>query len=270
MKKKLKWAGLLLMPLVLLTACGTSAVTSQSTDAWDRLIYWFATIIQFLSINGQIGIGIILFTLLIRTLLLPLFHIQMTSSRKMQELQPQIRQLQEQYAGTDIESRHKLHEATQALYKENGVSMKASMLPLAIQMPILLALFQALTRVEALKVGDFLWMNLGEPDPFFILPVLAAGFTFLSSWLTNKAAIEKNAALTAMNYILPAMIFFFALSSASGVALYWTVSNAYQVVQTLVLNNPFKIIEEREAKRRAEKERQAKIRKAQKKANKKK
>ncbi len=63
--------------------------------------------------------------------------------------------LQAEYPGTDMESRQQLYEATQALYKENGVSMRASMIPLFIQMPILLALFQALTRVEALKVGHF-------------------------------------------------------------------------------------------------------------------
>lgn len=268
MKKNLKWAGLLIASLFILTACGTGPVTSQSTEAWDRLIYWFASVIQFLSINGQIGIGIILFTILIRTILLPLFQIQMNSSRKMQELQPQLKKLQEEYPGSDMESRQKLYEETQKLYKENGVSMSSSMWPLFIQMPILLALFQALTRVEALKVGHFLWLNLGDPDPYFILPILAAVFTFLSSWLANKAAIEKNGAITAMMYIMPVLIFFFAVTAASGVALYWTVSNAYQVVQTLVFNNPFKIIAERQAKIDAEKERQAKIRRAQKKARK--
>ncbi len=124
--------------------------------------------------------------------------------------------LQAEYPGTDMESRQQLYEATQALYKENGVSMRASMIPLFIQMPILLALFQALTRVEALKVGHFLWLNLGEPDPFFILPIMAAVFTFLSSWLTNKSAIEKNMAMTIMTYVMPVMIFFFAVAAASG------------------------------------------------------
>ncbi|HFI0148664.1 TPA: YidC/Oxa1 family membrane protein insertase [Streptococcus suis] len=270
MKKKIKWAGLLIASLFILTACGTGPVTSQSTEAWDRLIYWFASVIQFLSINGQIGIGIILFTILIRTILLPLFQIQMNSSRKMQELQPQLKKLQEEYPGSDMESRQKLYEETQKLYKENGVNMSSSMWPLFIQMPILLALFQALTRVEALKVGHFLWLNLGEPDPYFIWPILAAVFTFFSSWLANKAAIEKNGAMTAMMYAMPILIFFFAMTSASGVALYWTVSNAYQVAQTMLLNNPFKIIAERQAKINAEKERQAKIRRAQKKAQKKK
>lgn len=270
MKKKIKWVGLIIVSLFVLTACGTGPVTSQSTEAWDRLIYWFATIIQFLSINGQIGIGIILFTILLRTLMLPLFQMQMNSSRKMQELQPQLKELKEQYPGTDASSRQQLYEATQALYKENGVSMRSSMLPIFIQMPVLIALFQALTRVDALKVGHFLWLNLGEPDSLFILPILAAGFTFLSSWLVNKAAIEKNIAMTIMTYSMPVVIFFFAVSAASGVSLYWTVSNAYQVAQTLLFNNPFKIIAERQAKLREEKERQAKIRRAQKKAQKKK
>lgn len=270
LKKKAKWVGLLATSLFVLTACGTGPVTSQSSGAWDQLIYWFASVIQFLSINGQIGIGIILFTILIRTLLLPLFQIQINSSRKMQELQPKLKALQAEYPGTDMESRQQLYEATQALYKENGVSMRSSMIPLLIQMPILLALFQALTRVEALKVGHFLWLNLGEPDPIFVLPVLAAGFTFLSTWLTNKSAIEKNMAMTVMTFAMPVMIFLFALPAASGVSLYWTVSNAYQVVQTLVFNNPFKIIAERQAKIDVEKELQSKKRKAQKKAKKKK
>ncbi|MGT2911475.1 YidC/Oxa1 family membrane protein insertase [Streptococcus cameli] len=270
MKKKRKWAGLLTLSLLVLTACGTSPVTSQSTDLWEQIIFGFAKIIQFLSINGHIGIGIILFTIVIRTVLLPLFQIQMKSTRKMQELQPQLKELQERYAGSDLESQQQLTEATRQLYKENGVSMSASMWPVFIQLPILMALFQALTRVEFLKVGQFLWMNLGQPDPHYVLPVLAAGFTFFSMWLSNKAALEKNVMMTIMSYLMTAMIFWFALTSASGVALYWTVSNAYQVFQTLLFNNPFKIVAERQAKIVAEKELQSKIRKAQKKARKKK
>ncbi len=267
LKQKLKWASILAAALLFLAGCGRGDVTSQSTG-WDQLIYWFGDIIQFLSINGRIGIGIILFTLLIRTLLLPLFQMQMTSSRKMQELQPQIKALQAKYPATDLESRKQLAEETRALQQENGVNMWASMLPILIQMPILIALFQSLTRVPELRVGQFLWLNLGETDPYFILPILAAGFTFLSMWLSNKAALEKNMALTVMTYAMPVMIFIFALNAASGVALYWVVSNAFQVFQTLLFNNPFKIIAERQAVLDAEKEREARIRRAKKKARK--
>ena len=270
MKKKLKWAGLLSLSLVLLSACGTGPVTSESTGQWEQLIYWFGRIIQFLSINGQIGVGIILFTILIRVLLLPLFQMQMKSTRKMQELQPQLKELQERYSGTDMESRQLLNDATRQLYKDNDVKMSASFIPIFIQLPILMALFQALTRVDALKVGQFLWLNLGEKDPDYILPILAALFTYLSMWLTSKAALEKNMVTTVMSYLMPLMIFWFAVNAASGVALYWVVSNAFQVFQTLLLNNPFKIVAERQAKIEAEKELKAKIRRAQKKARKRK
>ena len=130
------------------------------------------------------------------------------------------------------------------------------------------ALFQALSRVAFLKTGSFLWLELSQPDPYFILPVLAALFTFLSTWLTNKAAKEKNIAMVIMTYVMPVMIFFMGFSLASGVVLYWTISNAFQVFQILLLNNPFKIIAERLRVEEEEKERQARIRRAKKRAQK--
>ncbi|KXT77691.1 YidC/Oxa1 family membrane protein insertase [Streptococcus sp. DD13] len=269
MKKNVKWIGILSLSLLLLTACGTSEVTSQSTGWWDQLIYWIGQSIEALSF-GNIGIGIILFTVILRTVLLPIYQMQMNSSRKMQEIQPQIKELQQRYSGRDWETRAKLTEETQRLQKENGVNMYATLIPLAVQMPILIALFQALTRIEALKVGHFLWLNIAEPDPYLILPFLAAFFTFYSTYLTNKAAPERSTAMTVMALVLPVIIFFSARSFASGVSLYWAVSYAYQVVQTLLFNNPYKIVAEREAVKRAEKERVSKQRKAKLKAQKRK
>ena len=74
------------MALLILAACGRSQITSQSSGIWERFVYFFAEIIRFLSINGNIGVGIILFTLLIRILLMPLYHIQLKSGQKMQEI----------------------------------------------------------------------------------------------------------------------------------------------------------------------------------------
>ena len=269
MNKKSKLGILLAASLLFLTACGTSQVTADSNGFWEKLVYFFAEIIRFLSFNGSTGIGIILFTLIIRTVLLPVFQFQTTSSRKMQEVEPRIREIQEKYPGRDMESRTALSEETQKLYREMGVNPLASFIPLFVQLPVLMALFQALTRVEFLKTGHFLWLNLGETDPTFILPVLAALFTFLSTWLSNKALPERNGSMTVMMYVMPVAIFFFTMYAASGVALYWTVSNAYQVAQTLLLSNPFKIIAEREAKEREERQlelrKQRALRKAQKK-----
>ena len=273
-KKKLQLTSLLGLSLFTMTACATngtaSDITADSTDLWSKFVYFFAEIIRFLSFDISIGVGIILFTILIRTILLPVFQTQMVASRKMQEAQPRIKALQEQYPGRDMESRTKLDQEMRKVYKELGVKHSSSIWPILIQMPVLLALFQALSRVEFLKTGHFLWVNLGGVDTSFILPILAAFFTFLSSWLSNKALPERSGAMTGMMYGMPVLIFIFAISAPSGVALYWAVSNAYQVLQTYFLNNPFKIIAEREAVAQAEKDLEGKKRRALKKAQKKK
>mgnify|MGYP000087358348 CR=1 FL=1 len=240
MKRKIKLLGLSSLTLILLAACGRSEVTASSTNGWDQIVYFFAKAIQWLSINGRIGVGIVLFTIIIRAIMMPLYNMQIKSGQKMQDLQPELKKLQEKYPGRDTDSRMKLTEESQALYKEYGVNPYATMLPLVVQLPILMALYQALTRVAFLKTGTFLWIELSKPDPYFILPVLAALFTFLSSWLTNKAAREKNIAMTVMTYVMPIMIFFMSFRLASGVVLYWSVSYAFQVFQILLLNNPSK------------------------------
>ncbi|ORO40969.1 hypothetical protein B7729_00465 [Streptococcus oralis subsp. tigurinus] len=273
-KKKLQLTSLLSLSLFIMTACATngtaSDITADSTDFWSKFVYFFAEIIRFLSFDISIGVGIILFTILIRTILLPVFQTQMVASRKMQEAQPRIKALREQYPGRDMESRTKLDQEMRKVYKELGIKHSSSLWPILIQMPILLALFQALSRVDFLKTGHFLWINLGGVDTSFVLPILAAVFTFLSSWLSNKALSEKSGATTGMMYGMPVLIFVFAISAPSGVALYWAVSNAYQVLQTYFLNNPFKIIAEREAVAQAEKDLEGKKRRALKKAQKKK
>ena len=274
MKKRIQLTSLMGLFLFVMTACATSNassdVTADSADLWSRLVYFFAETIRFLSFYMSIGIGIILFTILIRTLLLPVFQTQMVASRKMQEAQPRIKELRDMYPGRDMESRTKLDQETRKLFKELGIKQSSTFWPLLVQMPILIALFQALSNVDFLKTGHFLWFNLGGADTTFVLPILAALFTFLSSWLSNKALPEKNGAMTGMMYGMPIIIFFFAISAPSGVALYWAVSNAYQVLQTYILNNPFKIIAEREAGIQAEKDLEIKKRKALKRAQKKK
>lgn len=263
-KKRL---ALLLPSLVLLTACGTSPITSQTPGLWEKLVYFISQAIESLSF-GNVGIGIVLFTLIMRTLLLPIYQMQMTSSQKIQELQPQLKALQQEYSGRDLESRTRLSEATTKLYKDNGVNMFASFIPILVQMPILLALFQALTRVDTLQHGTFLWLDIAKPDPTYIFPFLAAFFTFLSSWLIQKAAKEKNMVMRVMSMVMPAIVFISAQGFASGVSLYWAISYAYQVVQTLIFNNPFVIIKERQEVQAAEIRQQKKRRKAMLKAKK--
>ncbi|WP_165211877.1 YidC/Oxa1 family membrane protein insertase [Streptococcus tangpeifui] len=265
MKKKVKLSGLVLAALIVLSACARRNPVNSSSTGWDQLVYGFGRAIQWLSFGGSVGIGIILFTLIVRLALIPLYNRQIKSSQEIQELQPELKRIQKEYA----DDRNMQAIKTQELYKENGVNQWAALLPLVIQFPVMMALYQALIRVPALSQGNFLFWNLGENDGTYILPILAAIFTYLSMWLSNKAAKEKNAFMTATSIIMPLFILWIGTRFTSGIALYWAIGNAFQVAQLLIFHNPFKIIAERERKEAQEKEREAKIRRAKKRARKK-
>lgn len=242
---------------IVLSGCGTGDVSVQSTGIWDRyIVYYFAEAIKALSF-GNSGIGIILFTFVIRIILLPLMYFQTKSMRKTQEIQPKLKALQKKYGSKDSETQRKLHEEQQRLYAENGVNPYLGCLPLLVQMPILMALWQSISRVPDLKQGHFLWLNLGTEDPTFILPILAAVLTFYSTYLSSMNQMESNASVKVMNFVMPMVILVIGVNLASGLSLYWVVSNAFQVLQILIINNPFKIRKEREkeAQRIREKER---------------
>ncbi|MEO1769148.1 MULTISPECIES: membrane protein insertase YidC [Enterococcus] len=249
-------AGLLSL-VVLLSACGTGDVDSTSTGIWSRyIIYYFGEAIKGLSF-GNVGIGIILFTLIIRVILMPLMHFQTKSMRKTQDLQPKIKALQQKYASRDQETQAKLQAETKKLYAEHNVNPYAGCLPLLVQMPVMIALYQSILRIPALRQGQFMWLDLSRPDPYFILPILAAIFTFASTYLSSMSQLESNPTTKIMNFFMPVMIFVMGMNLASGLSLYWVVSNAFQTVQTLLLNNPFKIRQERaeEAQRIRQRER---------------
>lgn len=250
---------------VVLVGCGTSPITEQSTGIWDKyIVFNFSRIIIWLAdlFGGSFGIGIIIFTLIIRLVLLPVMHHQTKSTQKMSEMQPQLKKLQEKYAAKDPDTQNKLKEETSKLYAEAGVNPVAGCLPLIIQMPVLIAMYQAISRTEALKTGDFLWMNLGAPDPYFILAVLAAILTYATTKLSTMSQLESNPTTTAMMYMMPALILFMGITLPSALSLYWVVGNAFSVGQTLLLNNPFKIKKAREEKNKAERDRQRALEKA--------
>jgi len=148
-----------------------------------------------------------------------------------------------------------------ALYEREGINQYAGCLPLLIQLPVMMALYQAISRTEVLKTGHFLWFQLDQPDPYFILPVLAAVTTFITTWLSMKMQ-DTGGAGKAMMYFMPVMILFMSLGLASALSLYWVVGNVFMVGQTLLLNNPFKFQEEQKAIIAEKKRRQKALEKA--------
>ncbi|MET3357688.1 UNVERIFIED_ORG: YidC/Oxa1 family membrane protein insertase [Leuconostoc holzapfelii] len=235
-----------------------------SNSFWSAIVAAFTSSILGTSawFGNNYGLGIIVFTILIRFLILPLMVYQIQSMMKMQVVQPALKALQAKYPGKDNESRQLMMAEQQALYKKEGVNPFASMLPLIVQMPVLFALYQSIYNSPVLKSGKFLWLQLGSHDPYYVLPVLAAVFTFASSWLSMQSTPEQNGMTKAMPYIFPVVIFFSAMAVPSALSLYWVVGNLFQTIQTFFLQNPFKIRRERELAAQKERDMKRKIKKA--------
>jgi len=192
------------------------------------------------------GIALIVFTLLIRAALLPLYASQIKSSMKMKEFQPKIKALQKKYANDKETLNIKMME----LYKEEKFNPMGGCLPMLIQMPIILALFVLLRNPMAfidepqMLMGvheAFLWIpDLSQPDPW-VLPILAGIATFFSFSLTQAMSATSdlggaNAMMKMMKYFFPVMIVWMGRSFPAGLTMYWFVGTLVQIVQTVGMN----------------------------------
>lgn len=267
-KKTLLMIGLVGFVIFLSACARTEPIGPESEGFWDGIIiYNLSRFILWLSdlLGGSYGAAIIVFTALGQILLLPLTNYQQKTMEKTQEIQPQLEALREKYSARDEATQEKLMEETKRLQEEAGVNPLASFLPLLIQFPIFIALYQTVTRTPELASGNFLWLELGSPDPYYILPLLAAAFTALNSWMMQYGNPRANSS-AAMTWIMPIMIFFITFRVASSLALYFVASNATRVIITLITNNPFKkrqrIEEEEREKEEAERRRKRALRKA--------
>ena len=201
------------------------------------------------------GLAIVITTIIFRFLLLPIGIQQSKSTRKMQELQPKIQEIQKKYKNDPQTQQAKMMQ----LYKENNYNPASSCLILLIQFPIIIAFFSVLrdpvrfvfkdpSIYNAINKG-FLWIpNLEQPDPYIWgLPLLAALTTFLQSKIMSlnvESNPQTESTQRMMNLFLPVMIFLAARSFASGVSLYWVVSNLFQIVQQLIINRSLGKIKE--------------------------
>ncbi len=195
------------------------------------------------------GWSIVIFTIIVKILLLPLTLKQSQSMKKMQELNPKLKEIQKKYA----KDKQKMNEKTMELYKKENVNPAGGCLPLLIQFPVLIALFQVLREpqkyvftpeVYATVEKSFFWLkDLGSPDSLYILPVLAAATTYYQSKMMNNANAQ-NPTQNTMTIVMPLMIGWFALKFPSGLALYWVLSNLFQIVQQYFIMRPAKAVKE--------------------------
>ena len=187
------------------------------------------------------GVAIILFTIIIRALLLPLNIKQMKSQLKMNEIQPELKRLQERYKNDP----QKANMEVMKLYKERGVNPFAGCLPLLIQMPILLALFWVFKGLfnSIHPVPGFMWMsNLVKPDPYHILPILSGLTTYVSSSLVALKGDSAQAKQTStMNIFMAGMLLIMSWKMNASLVLYWVIGNIFQICQSYIM----KIIREK-------------------------
>jgi YidC/Oxa1 family membrane protein insertase len=181
---------------------------------------------------GNYGWSIVLLTLCINLVISPLRHKSVVSMRKMQVVQPQMKAIQERYAGlkkTDP-ARQKMNTEIMALYKEKGVNPAGGCLPMILQFPVLLAFYSMLGQSIELRGADFgFWIHdLSKPDPYYIIPVLMAGTMF---WQTKITPSTADPAQQKIMMLMPLMFTFFFLAAPSGLVMYWFVSNLWAVGQ---------------------------------------
>lgn len=183
------------------------------------------------------GWVIVLFGVVVKTLVYPLTHKSYESAARMQELQPKLTVLREKYKNDN----QRLSQETMKLYKEEGVNPIGGCLPMLLQMPIFIALYQAFSSTIELRQAPWiLWItDLSLPDeilvagfPLHVLPLLMATAMFFQSRMTMKD--PKQAALV---YVMPVVMVFIMWDFSSGLVLYWTVFNVLQIGQQYLTNH---------------------------------
>ncbi len=178
------------------------------------------------------GLAIILLTLLLTLLLFPFRLKQMLSMKKMQVVQPKVKEIQERYKKykkTDPK-RAQMNQEIMALYKEHNVNPLGGCLPLILQMPLLFAFYQLLAASIELRQAPFIgWLqDLSQKDPYYILPIVM-GVTMLISQKMTPMAPGADPTQAKMMTIMPAVFTLMFLNVSSGLNLYFLCSNIFQI-----------------------------------------
>ncbi|MBP1949463.1 YidC family membrane integrase SpoIIIJ [Virgibacillus litoralis] len=244
MRKKFYLLVTLIGLLAVLSGCMdvNQPIDENTEGIWaEWFVYPMSWLITYFAelFDGNYGLSIVIVTIIVRLVLLPLNVKQLKSSKAMQDIQPELKEIQKKYSSKDAKTQQQLQQETMALFQKHGVNPLAGCLPIFVQMPILIAIYHAIMRTGEIQTHTFLWFQLGEADPFFILPIVAGGATFLQQKLMMAGSpAAQNPQMMVMLYVMPIMITVFAMFFPSALALYWVVGNIFMVAQTLFIRKP--------------------------------
>ena len=187
---------------------------------------------------GNYGWSIVVLTIIIQIILFPLQHKSIVSMRKMQEIQPQMKAIQDRYAkykATDPEKQN-MNKEVMALYREKGVNPASGCVPILLTMPLLLAMWAMLQTSIELRGASFLWIrDLTLRDPFYISPVLMGATQFWQQRITPAAGADP--AQQKMMMVMPLVMTVMFITLPAGALVYYTVSNLLRIGQQYLTNS---------------------------------
>jgi len=185
---------------------------------------------------GDWGLAIIVLTIIINLAMAPLRHKSVVSMRKMQELQPHMKAIQDRYAKykiTDPE-RQKMNTEVMELYRSRGVNPASGCVPTLLTMPFLFAFYAMLGQAIEIRGHDFLWIpDLSRSDVFYITPVLMGISMF---WQMRMTPTSADPTQQRIMMFMPIMITVTMLFAPAGLVIYWLVSNVWTIGQQFFTN----------------------------------
>jgi YidC/Oxa1 family membrane protein insertase len=209
---------------------------------WDQFVQLLEESLKLINQwVGNPGVAIIIFTLIVKALTLPLTLKSIKSMRETQRIQPLIKEVNKRFK----DDKAKQQAETMRLYQEHGVNPMGSCLPMVLQIPIFLALYNALITLvqhDPKFASSFLWVHdLSKADPLFIWPVLSGAFQFIGNRMaqpygSNKNADPQQAMMNKIMQFMPIYLIVIYLNFASGAVIYWTFSAIFSAVQTYFIN----------------------------------
>ncbi len=229
---------LLLGSVLLLAGCSefNQPISSEHEGIWNQYIVWpIVSVIQIVAeFTGSYAGGIILVTVLVRICILPLSLKQMKSSRAMQALQPQLRELQKTYSPKNEETQRQYQQEMMKLMQSTGANPIAGCLPVLIQMPVLLGLYHAISRMNVTpmyELGSI--FNVPLATSSIIFAILAGVMQYIV--VKTGPTLKANSQMSFMQYLLPIMIMIFGFIAPVAITLYWIISSFISVLQNLYL-----------------------------------
>jgi YidC/Oxa1 family membrane protein insertase len=183
------------------------------------------------TVTKNFGIDIILISILIKIIFLPLTQMSFKSMKEMQKVQPEMNRLKETYKN----DKARLQQEIMLLYKRRKVNPMTGCLPMVIQIPVFIALYNALQNtIEMRHAPFFLWIqDLSAKDPIYITPLIMGATMVIQQKMTPTAADPAQAK---MMLLMPVMFTFLFLNFPSGLVLYWMVNNVLSIAHQYYLN----------------------------------